>query len=134
METVWREGLEPGIRNARYNPMRISDIHYNNNIVNEIIAEIRRSRFVVADLTHDAKKVCGKVYNEVRGSVHYEAGFAHGLNIPVIFTCRKGCEVHFDVQQYNCIFWQEDKLEELQKNLTNRITGMIGDGPIRSAY
>lgn len=133
MKRVWEKAFKPGIINAGYEPMRISDKHHNNNIVDEIIAEIRRSRFVVADLTHDAKTVCGKVYNEVRGSVYYEAGFAHGLNIPVIFTCRKGCKVHFDVQQYNYIFWQEDKLEELQENLMNRITGTIGDGPIRSA-
>ena len=126
MEKVWEKGFELGIIQAGYEPMRISNKHHNNNIVDEIIAEIRRSRFVVADLTHRTEE-------GVRGSVYYEAGFAHGLNIPVIFTCRKGCKVHFDVQQYNCIFWQEDKLEELQENLTNRITGTIGDGPIRSA-
>lgn len=60
-------------------------------------AEIRRSRFLVADFTHDKKQ-------GARGSVYYEAGFAHGLNIPVIFTARDGTKPHFDTSAYLCIF------------------------------
>lgn len=129
MDKVWEKGFKPGIEKAGYQPMRISDKHHNNNIVDEIIAEIRRSRFVVADLTHNTDKDTDEDKKGVRGSVYYEAGFAHGHNIPVIFTCREDCKIHFDIRQYNCIFWQDNNLEKLQRDLTNRIAATIGDGP-----
>ena len=133
MDQVWEKGFKPGIEKAGYKPMRISDKHHNNNIVDEIIAEIRRSKFVVADLTHNTNEDADEDKKGVRGSVYYEAGFAHGHNIPVIFTCREDCKIHFDVRQYNCIFWQDNNFEKLQKDLTNRIAATIGDGPGRPA-
>jgi hypothetical protein len=88
--------------------------------VDEIIAEIRRSRFLVADFTQ------GK--DGARGGVYYEAGFAHGMNIPVIFTAKKGeAKPHFDTRQFNHIFWETPK--ELCERLANRISATIGDGP-----
>ena len=42
------------------------------------------------------------------GGVYYEAGFARGLGIPVISTCREDerGKLHFDTRQYNHIFWK----------------------------
>ncbi len=66
--------------------------------MDRILARIRESRFVIADLTHN------------RGGVYYEAGFAEGLGIPVIYTCDADCldpeapkekRVHFDCQHLN---------------------------------
>ncbi len=127
MDKIWQEGFEPGIRKAGYEPVRIDQKQHVNKIDDEIIAEIRRSRFLVADFTQGE--------TGARGGVYYEAGFAHGLGIPVIFTCREDClgKIHFDIRQYNCIIWKEEDLETLQKNLTNRITAILGDGPGRSA-
>ena len=127
MNEAWEKGFEPAIKNAGYEPMRIDKKEHSNKIDDEIITEIRRARFVVADFTYDGRK-------GVRGGVYYEAGFAHGLGIPVIFTCRERSlkKIHFDVRQYNCIVWKNEKLEELQKGLTTRITAIIGDGPGRS--
>ena len=98
MNDAWGNGFEPGIKKAGYEPMRIDKKEHSNRIDDEIIAEIRRARFIVADLTHDNN-------SGVRGGVYYEAGFAHGLGIPVIFTCREDCSnnTHFDIRQYNCI-------------------------------
>ncbi len=123
MDQAWEEGFEPGIREAGYEPMRIDQKQHVNKIDDEVRAEIRKARFVVADLTGD------------RGGVYYEAGFAHGLSIPVIFTCREDClgKIHFDIRQYNCIIWKEEDLKKLHEDLTNRITAILGDGPGRSA-
>ena len=122
MDQVWEEGFEPGIREAGYEPMRIDQKQHVNKIDDEVRAEIRKARFVVADLTGD------------RGGVYYEAGFAHGLGIRVIFTRRKDSgKTHFDLRQYNCIFWQHSNLKKLQEDLTNRITAILGGGPGRSA-
>jgi tRNA A37 threonylcarbamoyladenosine modification protein TsaB len=74
-------------------------------------------RFLVADFTGQ------------RGSVYYESGFAHGLNIPVIYTCRQDWmeKAHFDTRQYNHIVWKDE--QDLYTQLFNRIGRTIGWGP-----
>ena len=122
MNEAWDDGIAPAVHDAGYEPVRIDRVEHVNKIDDEIIAEIRRARFVIADFTHGD--------TGARGGVYYEAGFAHGLGIPVIFTCRKDRlgEVHFDTRQYNHIVWETP--EELQDQLVKRIAAVLGDGPI----
>jgi nucleoside 2-deoxyribosyltransferase len=114
-----------------------------NDINDEIIAQIRRSRFMVCDLTGH------------RGGVYFEAGFAYGLGMPVIYTCRKDwCDedllvdddgktvkflkdshgrpiqvrkegIHFDLAHQNRIEWDMDKLDEFKTKLENRIKAVV---------
>ena len=123
MDDAYGIGIAPGVRDAGYEPLRIDNKDHNNKIDDELIAEIRRSRFVVADFTQ------GK--SGARGGVYYEAGFAHGLNIPVIFCCRQDAiaHTHFDTRQYNHVVWNSPS--ELRRALTNRIAATIGDGPLQ---
>ena len=90
--SLWTQVIEPAVRAAGYEPLRIDAKQHNGKIDDEIMASIRASRFVVSDFTGN------------RGGVYYEAGFAHGLGLPVIFMCREGDDLHFDIRQYNCIF------------------------------
>ena len=121
LDDAWEQGIEPGIRDAGYEPMRIDRKEHNDKIDDQIIAEIRRSRFVVADFTQGQ--------DGARGGVYFEAGFAKGLGIDVIFTCRQDLHdlIHFDTRQYNHIFWQQPV--ELRKKLADRISATVGDGP-----
>ena len=121
MENAWKKGIKPAIEDSGYEPVRIDQKEHSNKIDDEIIAEIQRSRFIVADFTHGD--------DGARGGVYYEAGFAHGLNIPVIFTCRKDVleKIHFDTRQYNHIVWETP--EDLHSQLATRIGAVIGDGP-----
>lgn len=123
MGDAYENGIAAGVEKAGYKPVRIDRKPHNGKIDDEIIAEIRRSRFLVADFTQ------GK--SGARGGVYYEAGFAHGLNIPVIFTCRKDAleNVHFDTRQYNHIVWET--ADELCRMLSQRISATIGDGPLK---
>ena len=123
MAQAYENGIKPAIEEAGYISIRIDKKPHNNKIDDEIIAEIRRSRFVVADFTEGKKGT--------RGGVYYEAGFAHGLNIPVVFTCRKDSleKVHFDTRQYNHIVWEDSNA--LRQSLAQRISAVIGDGPGR---
>ncbi|MCY3871045.1 MAG: hypothetical protein OXG87_15965 [Gemmatimonadetes bacterium] len=122
-DEAWEEGIKLGIEDAGYEAVRIDQQEHNNKIDDEIIAEIRRSRFVVADFTQGE--------DGARGGVYYEAGFAHGLGIEVFFTCRQDVldnnDIHFDTRQYNHIGWETP--EELRKGLADRISAVIGDGP-----
>jgi hypothetical protein len=74
LRPVWDEGISPAIESAGYKPLRIDRVEHNNKIDDEIIANIRRSKFVVADFTGN------------RGGVYFEAGFSRGLNKEVIWT------------------------------------------------
>ena len=120
-DEAWEQGIKLGIEDAGYEAVRIDQQEHINKIDDEIIAEIRRSRFVVADFTQGE--------DGARGGVYYEAGFAHGLGIEVIFTCREDAlkNVHFDTRQYNHIVWETP--EELRQRLAARISAVIGDGP-----
>jgi hypothetical protein len=121
MEVVYEKGFALAIRGSGYQPMRIDRKEHINKIDDEIIAEIRRSRFLVADFTSEP--------NQPRGGVYFEAGFALGLNIPVIWTCREDLveQLHFDIRQFNQIVWTNP--EDLHQKLKNRISAVLGDGP-----
>ncbi len=119
VKPLWTEVIEPAIRAAGYEPLRIDSKQHNGKIDDEIMASIRASRFVVADFTGN------------RGGVYYEAGFAHGLNLPVIFMCRDGDLLHFDIRQYNCIFWTANALDDARLHLKNRILATLGQGPLK---
>ncbi len=93
--------------------LRIDALQHNNKICDEIIAEIRRSKYLIADFTGN------------RGGVYYEAGFAFGLGIPVIWIVHQDHleKIHFDTRQYNHIVY--DSPENLQKQLCDRIKATI---------
>lgn len=118
---VWADAIRPAIRDAGYDPQRIDMVEHNNKIDDEIVAMIRQSRFVVADFTGN------------RGGVYFEAGYAMGRSIPVIWTIRSDelDDVHFDNRQYNFIGWSLDALPQFRSRLKNRIEATIGRGPLQ---
>ena len=121
MQKIYDEAIAKGILDAGYKPHRVDQREYNDKIDDEIIAQIKRSRFVVADFT------------DHRGGVYYEAGFAKGLGLEVVWSCREDDlnNLHFDVRQYNCIPWKEDNLPDFKKKLANRIERVLGRGTYR---
>ncbi|MDE0303429.1 MAG: hypothetical protein OXI87_00885 [Albidovulum sp.] len=130
MKDALEKGIAPAISEAGYKPLPINWKEHSNKICDEIIAEIRRARFLVCDFT------CGLLPDRTaksgetavaRGGVYYEAGFAHGLGKKVIWTCRSDLidHVHFDLRQYNTILWEEGKEDEFRQALLNRIRAEI---------
>ena len=129
MTAIYNDGFGPAIADAGYKPMRIDRKEHNNKIDDEIIAEIRRSRFVVADMTCPIIHPSGGASVAVpRGGVYYEAGFAQGLGIPVIWCAQEGFieHVHFDTRQYSHIVWSD--AADLRSKLKVRIGAVIGYG------
>ncbi|MBF0557441.1 MAG: hypothetical protein HQL08_01530 [Nitrospirae bacterium] len=137
------EFIEEGGTSPRFEAVKIDNVEHVNDINDEIIAQIRRSRFMICDLTG------------YRGGVYFEAGFAYGLGLDVIYTCREdwtkeeilkdndGNEiktlrdknnneiqikkegVHFDLAHRNRIEWSPDDLEDFRIKLQNRIRAVI---------
>jgi len=120
LNPVWELAIEPAVRQAGYKAMRIDKHPHNEGVVDEILASIRRSKFLIADLTGN------------RGGVYYEAGFARGLGREVIFTCRKDFfekeQTHFDVRHYNILLWDAAQYEDFKNRLVWRIEGTLGRG------
>ena len=117
MKAVYEAAIEPAISDAGYDPFRVDSHEHVNRIDDEIISQIRASRFLVADFTGH------------RGGVYFEAGYALGRGLPVIWTCRKNDldQLHFDTRQYKFIDWENP--EEFRERLRNRIGAIIGQGP-----
>lgn len=113
LDHAYKQAIVPAIKDAGYVPIQMAFLEHNNNIIDEMLACIRKSRFVIADLSFQNQ------------NVYFEAGFAQGLSIPVIYTCH---EFHvdgikFDTQHTNQIRWVEP--EELRVKLKNRILATI---------
>jgi hypothetical protein len=96
-----------------FEPMRIDAKQHNNEISGEILYEIRKCRFVVADVTNQ------------RHGVYFEAGYAIGRGIPVIWSCRSDDfeHVHFDTRQYNHVVWDDET--DLKDKISARMKGTI---------
>ena len=114
LKDAWTHGFQPGIEKSGYfSAFRIDLLPHNDKIDDRIIAEIRRSGLLVADFTGH------------RGGVYFEAGFALGLDIPVIWTCRADSlqGLHLDTRQYNHLEW--DKPSDLADKLNDRISATV---------
>lgn len=131
LNSVYEHGFRLAIKAAGYEPHRIDDDpNHSDNLVDRILAAIRQSRFVVADFT------CNAVQDEQGhtiyldcGGVYYEAGFAYGKGIPVIYTCHQNVvdKLHFDIRQLNHLLWENKP--DLARKLQARIERQFGRGP-----
>jgi hypothetical protein len=124
MLDIYDSAISPAVLEAGYEPLRIDRHEHINRIDDEIIGQIKRSRFMVADFT-------GQRYG-----VYFEAGMMLGLGRTVIWMCRKeelsgGGGLHFDVRQFNFIAYEG--VADARKRLYDRILAIEGEGPtIRS--
>ncbi len=126
----YREAVTTALQKCKYKPIIIDQENFNGFIMDHVTASIRQARFLIADFTCGPEVDSGrdqKIQGGVRGGVYWEAGFAYGLNKPVIHTCERDTQskqrVHFDVDQYRTIFWTRDMLgghiRDLRMNLSN---------------
>lgn len=110
------DAAEQAITESGFRAICIRDEHFSERIMDKALGEIRRSRFVIVDLTGN------------RGSVFFEAGFAHGLGIETIYVY---CEEHngevtnleFYVKHYQCYKYKtpSDLKETLKAAIAARI-------------
>jgi len=124
--------------NNKFEAVRVSSstTEHDTKIDDELISMIKSSKAVIADFTGN------------RTAVYYEAGFAMGLGIPVIWTCKdsnipEGEEgygkitddqgqtrykryidlLSFDTRQYPHILWKDE--EDLQTQVVNSLKAKI---------
>ena len=117
-DTLWNQGFSAGIQNAGYTAVRVDSKERGNKICDEVIVDLRRVKFVVADLTGQSPLA------------FFEAGLALGLGKPVFWTCEEN-EAHdkklgLETRQYTVTTWTRDKLEDFARRLTQRIEASLG--------
>ncbi len=137
--SLYHLAIKPAIELAGYTSVRIDDTQHNAKIDDRIIAEIRKSKAVIVDMTCGLARPIGnwsrgEKVGAPRGGVFYEAGFASGLNLPVIWTVKNEQAeienvVHFDVRQFNQIRWTDD-LADFSEKLRFRIEATLGRGTV----
>jgi hypothetical protein len=117
MSELYDAAIAPAVREVGYEPIRVGRKEHANSIDDEILGNIRKSRFMVADFTGQ------------RAGVYFEARMMNGLGRTVIWMCKKEEleKAHFDVRQRNFIDWAS--VEGARTRLHNRILAIEGQGP-----
>lgn len=130
MDAAFSEGFAKALETCGYErPFKVNDPEhdlefgsqrYTNKIDDRILANIRRSRFLIADATG------------ARASVYYEAGFADALGIPVIWSCQEDAvpTLAFDTRQFAHIVWKSPA--DLCQLLIEKLRRMGLDLKVRS--
>lgn len=114
-----RESFRAAIEGLNYSVRIIDEKEHNNQIVPEIFYEIKRSKFVVVDVTYP------------NYGAYYEAGYAQALGKQVIICCRKKefddkdnpNRPHFDISQKSMVVWENEK--DLIARLKRRIEATV---------
>lgn len=99
----------------RYTPLLVDEVHLQSDqtINDGIIALIKRSKFAVCDFT------------EQKNGVYFEAGYAAGRKMPVIYTCHVDHfkQSHFDTNHFAHIVYTD--VDDLAVKLKNKIEAWI---------
>jgi hypothetical protein len=115
LDRVYSQCLKPAVKQTGYD---LQTVTQKAGHIDAIIEdEIRRCRFLIADLSDD------------NAGAYWEAGFAEGLGKPVIYICREGLKkTHFDTDHRQTVRWDLEKLDETAKRLKAVIRNtLLGD-------
>jgi hypothetical protein len=121
LDCVFADCLFPAVKGTGY---ELRTVTQKAGPVDAIIEdEIRRCRFLIADLTDE------------NNGAYWEAGFAEGLGKPVIYICRdtdkdtgEPLKTHFDTDHRHTVRWNLNSLDETAKQLKAVIRNtLLGD-------
>lgn len=117
LDMVVAKSFRPAVIRAGFELRLITDKQPAGLIDDQLRVALRASRFVIADLTHNNR------------GAYWEAGFAEGLNRPVIYTCRekewRDRKTHFDTNHLVTVTWSADKLDDATLKLTATIRATL---------
>lgn len=115
MALFYDNGILPATQANGFRAIRVDREHVDTDqTINDfIIASIKQSRFCIADFTHQSD------------GVYFEAGYALGRGLEVIFTCRSDDwdNLHFDVRPMQVIRYSTP--EELARALSLKIQAAV---------
>jgi hypothetical protein len=114
---LFREHLKPASLAAGFELTRLDENPPAGLIDARLENEIRRARFLVADLT------------DRNPGAYWEAGFAAGLGKPVIYMCERSVfdskSTHFDTNHFHTIQWEPGAPSAAGEKLKNTIRASL---------
>ena len=141
-----REVIRKILKNKGYDPVFVDELPTRSNLTPEekhdlatnstiddmIIANIRRAKFVIVDLScFPGEKMTSEIYKRSDGTAesrdivcagaYFEAGYATALEKPIIYLVNRKQIPHFDVNHIPYITWDENALCDLEVTLRNVI-------------
>jgi len=119
LDEVFTDCLKPGVKDAGFDLLRLDEKPVAGSIDDRLRVEIRRARFLIADLTNGNQ------------GAYWEAGFAEGLGKPVIYTCEyeyfREHKTHFDTNHLHTVIWNRSELAKARQALTVTIRATLPD-------
>ena len=110
------------LKKTGFTLQRLDDVPKAGLIDDRLRVEIRTSRFLIADLTHE------------NANAYWEAGFAEGLGKPVIYTCEKSKfdteKTRFNTNHHLTVPWSADDLPSFEEALKATIRATLPDEAI----
>ena len=117
-DALWTQGLSAGVTAAGYTAVRVDTREHGGKISDELLVEVRRAAFVVADLTGQSPLA------------FFQAGLAFGLGKPVFWTCEESeardRRLALETRQQVITVWTRDKLDDFARRLGRRIEAALG--------
>jgi hypothetical protein len=115
LDRVFKQCWYKAAFRAGFELIRVDEEPRAGLIDDQIRLDIRRSRFVIADLSGHSE------------GAYWEAGYAEALGKPVIYTCRHGhqSKVHFDTNHHLTVAWDADSLETAENKLVATIRASL---------
>lgn len=119
LDQIYDNCFRPAVKETGFDLATVADNRKAGLIDDHIRLEIRKARFIVADLTHD------------NNGAYWEAGFAEGLGKHVIYTCEKSkfekAKTHFDTNHRRTVTWDLNDMpgtaEELKATIRATLPG-----------
>src|SRR4051812_44346271 len=115
---AWMQGYLPAIRAAGHHAEPPLPTGLAEGVTDAVLSQIRKSQLLVAD------------YTRADDAVPFVAGFALGLGIPVVSTCRIDHAIDLragDRRGQDMLRWERP--EDLAAGLAARIFAALGRGP-----
>lgn len=109
--------FKPAALQTGFQLFRLDDNPRAGLIDDRLRVEIRSSDFIIADLSHD------------NPGAYWEAGYAEGLGIPVIYACEwekfEKHKTHFDTNHHLTIRWNKDDPNSARDSLKATIRATL---------
>ena len=109
LEKIYKKNIKEAVKQTGFEIQLLRDALKAGSIDDQLRVQIRKAKFLLVDLTDN------------NNGAYWEAGFAEGLNKPVIYLCEKNkfvdFQTHFDTNHLTTVLWHPVSIEEDMKNL-----------------
>jgi hypothetical protein len=115
LDRIFSDHWRPAVAATGFDLRRIDHEPQAGLIDNRLRVEIRKSRFLLAEIT------------DGNAGAYWEAGFAEGLGRPVIYLCEREHfkKAHFDTNHHHTVIWERDNLGPAVQTLKDTIRATL---------